>query len=403
MGKRAVLGLGGTVDYEIVWDSATIEALVEEYSIRDAELSTAVVIDDERDLVRSLLAFVRDGVGGERFVASSDIVEAFASRFERRIALGGTCVRAALAMDALGIPSTVHLVSIDDHVRRLLPRRCSYLCSAERDSTDPHLIVQFSEGAHVRAGDVDVRAPHPNRVIYVNDPPNRELVLSPELGAELSTADVVLVSGFNTIQDVAVLDARLATLRTHLRRVPVGGLVVYEDAGFHVPELGDRVRAALAPVVDVHSMNEDEMQATIGRRVDLLDADDVADALADLHRAVPARALVVHTRCWSLAVGEAARRYGDALLGGITMASARYVVGDGLTPTDYRAVGGRPIDPDGAALARALDRRLGDRVRCVPAFRLDAPSPTTIGLGDTFVGGFIAALVTTDARVGSDA
>jgi ADP-dependent phosphofructokinase/glucokinase len=403
MGKRAVLGLGGTVDYEIVWDSATIEGLVEEYSITDAELSTAVAIGDERDLVRSLLAFVRAGVGGERFVASSDILEAFASRFERRITLGGTCVRAALAMDALGIPSTVHLVSIDDHVRRLLPERCTYLCSAEHDSTDPHLIVQFFEGARVSSGDIQVVAPHPNRIIYVNDPPNRELVLSPDLGEVFSTADVVLVSGFNTIRDVAVLDARLTTLREHLRRVPAGGLIVYEDAGFHLPELSDRVRGALVPVVDVHSMNEDEMQATVGRRVDLLDLDEVAEALADLHRAVPARTLVVHTRCWSLAVGEDARRYGDALLGGITMASARYVVGDSLTAADYRAVTQRPVSPDGAALGRALEASLGDWVRCVPAFRLDVERPTTIGLGDTFVGGFVAALVAPDASVGNDA
>jgi ADP-dependent phosphofructokinase/glucokinase len=403
MGKRAVLGLGGTVDYEIVWDSGVIEGLVEEYSISDAELSTAVVIEGERDLVRSLLAFVRAGVGGERFVASSDILEAFASRFERRIALGGTCVRAAIAMDAVGIGSTLHLVSIDDHVRRLLPERCDYLCSAEHDSTDPHLIVQFFEGARVDSGDVHVVAPHPNRIIYVNDPPNRELVLSPDLGEALRTADVVLVSGFNTIRDVAVLDARLATLCEDLRRVPVGGLVVYEDAGFHLPELSDRVRAALVPVVDVHSMNEDEMQATVGRKVDLLDPDDVAEALADLHRAVPARNLVVHTRCWSLALGEDARRYADALLGGITMASARYVVGDALTAADYRAVAERPVNPEGAALASALEERLGDRVRCVPAFRLDVPRPTTIGLGDTFVGGFVAALVATESPSGSDA
>src|SRR5438128_689155 len=112
MSTSYVLGLGGTVDYEIRWDSRVVEALALEYGIRAAELSVSVPIGSERDLLRTLLAFVRDGVGGERFVASSDIVEAFAARFERRITLGGTCVRAALAMDKLGIASTVHLVSI---------------------------------------------------------------------------------------------------------------------------------------------------------------------------------------------------------------------------------------------------------------------------------------------------
>ncbi|HAM25881.1 MAG TPA: hypothetical protein DCP11_04040, partial [Microbacteriaceae bacterium] len=36
--------------------------------------------------------------------------------------------------------------------------------------------------------------------------------------------------------------------------------------------------------------------------------------------------------------------------------------------------------------------RMGSAVRCLPAFVLTVEHPTTIGLGDTFVGGFIAAL-----------
>ena len=34
---------------------------------------------------------------------------------------------------------------------------------------------------------------------------------------------------------------------------------------------------------------------------------------------------------------------------------------------------------------------MGDSVRCVPGFALDVANPTTVGLGDTFVGGFLAA------------
>ncbi|WP_245862488.1 ADP-dependent glucokinase/phosphofructokinase [Sanguibacter antarcticus] len=94
MNDSLVLGLGGTVDYEIVWDSAVLEGLVREYDIRAAELSTAVAVSTERDLVVTLLAFVRDGVGGERFVVSSEIVETFAARFTRAITLGGrACAR----------------------------------------------------------------------------------------------------------------------------------------------------------------------------------------------------------------------------------------------------------------------------------------------------------------------
>ncbi|WP_024287493.1 ADP-dependent glucokinase/phosphofructokinase [Cellulomonas sp. KRMCY2] len=392
MSDTLVLGLGGTVDYEIVWDSAVVESLVAAYAISAAELTTAIAIDSERDLVVSVLAFVRDGVGGERFVASSDIVEAFAGRFDTRITLGGTPVRAALAMRALGITSTIHLVSIDDHVRRLLPQGCSYICSATRDSTDPHLIVQFGQGVRIRAGDIDLRSPHPNRVILTNDPPNRELVLSDELGAALDRAEVFLISGFNCIQDAAVLDRRLATLLGHMRHLPPKAVVIYEDAGYHVPSLSLRVRDALVGLVDVYSMNEEELQSYVGRPLDLLDPREMQRALDELRRVIPAETLVVHTKYWSLALGERARANEANLRGGITMASTRYMHGDRFTEREYDEVSRLPLNPGGAEFATRIEEAMGSAVCCVPAFVVDVERPTTIGLGDTFVGGFIAAV-----------
>lgn len=390
-----VLGLGGAVDYEIAWDSHVLEQLVEQYGIHTSELSSSVPVDSERALVVCLLAFLRDGAGGERFIASSEIVEQFAARFNRRITLGGTCVRAAMAMRTLGVTCTLHLVAIDDHVRRLLPEGCAYVCSAQEDSTDPHLIVQFGAGARVRSGDVDVRSPHPNRVIFANDPPNRELVLSEDLGSVLRGAAVFMVAGFNVIQDAGLLDRRLHELLDHMRQLPPEAVVFYEDAGYHVPSLSRQVRDALAGCVDVFSMNEEELQAYVGRHVDLLDVDEVERALRDLRAEIPAAHLVVHTKYWSVAVGEDAEVYRAALRGGITMASTRYCYGDLYGEAEYRWVGGLPVHPHGAQLADQLETRMGTEVCCVPALVLTAERPTTIGLGDTFVGGFIEAMTHT--------
>ena len=392
MREKLVLGLGGTVDYEIVWDSRVIEHLIREYSIRASELDASIPVMSERDLVVTLLAFLEGGAGGERFVASSDIVETFAARFDRRITLGGTCVRAAMAMQALGIESTVHLVSIDDHVRRLLPAGCAYLCSADHDTTDPHLIVQFNAGARVQAGDIDLRAPHPNRVIYANDPPNEQLLLSNALGEVLREAEVFLISGFNVIQDTDLLQERLLDILRHMQQLPITAVVYYEDAGFHIPAMSRHVRDALIGVIDVYSMNEDEMQAYLGRPVDLLAVDEVAEALWELQGLIPAATLVVHTKYWSLALGEFAASYGASLQGGITMASTRYCYGDDFTEQDYREVDNRMPSVPGTRFASDLEDRMGHTVRCLPAFALTVASPTTIGLGDSFVGGFIAAL-----------
>lgn len=392
MKNKLVLGLGGTVDYEIAWDSTVIEELISEFAISSAELSTSITIGSERDLLLTLLAFLQDGVGGERFVASSDIVESFAARFRRRLTLGGTCVRAAIAMQAVGVPSTLHLVSIDDTVRRLLPAGVDYICSAKEDSTDPHLIVQFREGERITRGDIDLKAPHSNRVIYTNDPPNRELLLSEDLGSALADAEVFMISGFNSIQEPEVMEQRLESLKTHMKQLPASAVVFYEDAGFHVPVLSQQVRNALVGEVDVYSMNEDEMQAYVGRSLDLLDAGGMCAALAELHRAIPAATLVVHTKYWSLAYGQRPSSYEAGLRGGITMASTRYVHGDGFDETDYDAVANLGANGAGAEFAETINNKLGDLVRCLPALALEVEHPTTIGLGDTFVGGFVAAL-----------
>ncbi|MDF2443399.1 MAG: hypothetical protein JWR01_1602 [Subtercola sp.] len=404
--SETVLGLGGTVDYEIDWDSAVLEGLAADYGITVSELTTQHPIASERDLVVSVLAFLQTGSGGERFVASSGIVETFAARFHSRVTLGGTGVRAALAMEVLGVTSTLHLVSIDDHVRRLLPPGSDYISSAARDTTDPHLIIQFPVGARVRVGDAVLAAGHANRLIYSNDPPNQTLYLSSELPAALRQASLFLVSGFNSMQDAAALDERLGELRGAMACLPPGATVFYEDSGFHRPEFTARVLTALLNTIDVYSMNEDELENHLGRSVDLLDPTAVHAALSDIGGLIPARHLVVHTKYWSVVMGAGAAGagpdagsgagsdaagYRDALRGGILMASTRYRFGDGFTLADYEGMAGERQNPAGVAVAAALHTLLPGAV-CIPGFQLDDPSPTTIGLGDSFVGGFIAAL-----------
>ncbi|MEA9985929.1 ADP-dependent glucokinase/phosphofructokinase [Subtercola sp. RTI3] len=427
--SETVLGLGGTVDYEIDWNSAVLEGLAAEYGVTVSELTTDHPIITERDLLVSVLAMLKTGSGGERFVASSGIVETFAARFTSRVTLGGTGVRAALAMRVLGVTSTLHLVSIDDHVRRLLPPGIDFISSAVTDTTDPHLIIQFPVGATVCLGGTLLTATHANRLIYSNDPPNQTLYLSDELPSALSTATLFLISGFNSMQDAQALDERLDQLRSALSRLAPGSTVFYEDSGFHRPEFSPRVRAALLDAIDVYSLNEDELETHLGHPVDLLDPHAVRSALDDVARLIPARHLIVHTKYFSAAIGERPELYREALRGGILMASTRYRFGDGFTRADYDGMAAERVSPAGAIVAAALspaappamagaatpavsapgappeaatpEPALPDAsaplgaartIVCIPAFQLDDPTPTTIGLGDSFVGGFIAAL-----------
>ena len=387
--RKLVLGLGGTVDYELSWDSAVLDRLAHAYGVRRHELSTTAPIIDERSLLVAIVSFLASGAGAERFVASSAVIESFVSHFEYAITLGGTGVRAGLVLDALGIPSTQHLVSIDDNVRRLLPDSISYVTSAREDTLDPHLIVQYPAGAMVRLTDGDVLAPAPNRLIFANDPPNRSMRLAPSLAEELTHADAFLVSGFNTMQDHDLLERRLAELRRAMGALPDNALVYYEDAGFYARAFADTVRARLLDRIDVYGMNEDELQEYLGRSVNLLDAHDVRRALDEARSIIPAAALVVHTRYWAIAVGEGARRHRAAIESAVRVAATRYRVGDRLTAADVAETDEMPRHAGGESVIEAIAAG-SDDVIGVAAFSLDVAHPTTVGLGDTFVGGFLA-------------
>ncbi len=404
MTHQAVLGLGGTVDYELAWDAAVVEALATEFGIGAADLAPPDEIGSERELVVSLLCHLREGSGGEHFVATPAIVEGFARRFTYRVTIGGTPVRAAIAMSAFGIPSMVHLVSIDDTVRRLLPTDVDYLCSADEDSLNPHLILQYPPGARIRLHDADLAAPTGNRLIYPSDEPNRQLRLSADLGSALRSARVFLVSGLNSIQERDVLDDRLAELLDAMDCLPSTAMVVYEDAAFHVPGFGSIARSALASRLDVYSLNEDELMAYSGRRIDLLDPAEVASALRELHAKVDAPIAVLHTRHYALAHGNGAAEFVPVLAEGVAFAGARYAIGDGVTRAEVeRLAANGERSAEGTTLVAAIERLGGGEFHGVPALDLrGVPSPTMIGLGDTFMGGIVAALLTgSESRLAS--
>jgi len=74
------------------------------------------------------------------------------------------------------------------------------------------------------------------------------------------------------------------------------------------------------------------------------------------------------------------------------MSRTRYRFGDGFRLEDYEDMAAEQRNPDGIAVSAEVELALPGAV-VVPGFLLTDATPTTIGLGDSFVGGFIAALV----------
>ena len=393
MKERIALGMGDNVDYEILWNSSVYEELASQYDIRPEELAIGKPIKTERDLVVSILAYLRLGKGGEQWVATSELIEHFAQRFVNKITLGGSSVRAAIAMRKLGYTSALHLVTTNEYVRQLIPHDSPYVCSNHADTLFPHLIVQFGEGATVKSGQLDIRARRSNRIIFHNDEDNIRMAINEEFGDLCAHADVLLLSGFNAMHDEALLRDRLGALVRILDKLPANSQVFYEDGGFYNHAFTHTIFGTLQDRLDIVSMNEDELQIYLGRSVDVLDATVVLAALDDVRKIVPAPTIVLHSMYWVLAFGGHALTYQAALRGGSTMATTRYVYGDDFTAAEYRDIDGKAPNQTGDEFARAIMYLRPDDVCCVPVAHVECTSPTTIGLGDAFVGGFLPALL----------
>ncbi len=393
MKEKIILGLGNNIDYEIVWDSRVFEEMIIQYGIHKDELSNEIPVNSERDLVVSILGFLKEEVGGERYVVSPDIIEKFAKNFECRITMGGTSVRAATAMRKLGYTSALHLVTINDHVRRLLPPDCPYVCSADEEHIYPHLIVQFTGGMKVTASDIDIYTSRSNRIIYDNDPDNVEMKLSGNLRELITDAEVFLISGFNAMHSKTLLEERLQTLLKIMAALPEKAYVFYEDACFHDAGLSKPVRDTLIGKIDIYSLNEDELQGYLKRKLDLLKPDQIIRALEDVHQLIHVPVIVVHTRYWALAYGMNAGLFAKALKGGINMAGTRFRFGDDFTLENYHQAEQNILQNEGVVFADAIKRQLGEKVCCLACIQAEETKATTIGLGDAFVGGFLPALI----------
>jgi ADP-dependent phosphofructokinase/glucokinase len=393
MKERIALGFGDNIDYEIVWNSKVIETLISQYDIHHDELDINRVVNCERDLVISILSFLKSGTGGERIVSSSAILEHFSQNFEKKITLGGTPVRAAIAMRKLGYTSALHLVTINDHVRRLIPQDSPYVCSNTKDGVHPHLIVQFGKDTRVKAGDIDLCTGQANRIIYHKDDDNITMNLNEDFSDLITEAKIFLISGFNAMKSEALLTHRLASLLRIMAKLPQDALVFYEDAGYYEPRFRQLIFRTLAGNINIVSLNEDELQAHLDRRLDLLNIFQIKEALMDLQKLIPVPVIVVHSMYWALAYGENVTSFSKALTGGITMATTRFCYGDDFTEENYKKIETLSPNQEGAIFAEALNKLLGHKICCVPVAHVEPSNATTIGLGDAFVGGFLPALL----------
>ena len=383
------IGLGNNVDYELDCDMTVLQRLLDENAVEAKDIHAYKEVNNEKEILASILYLMSQGSGSEIFIGSTELVMRFASNFSYKATMGGTGIRAALAMDKFGKRSCLHIVTINDEVRRELPKNCQVICSQTRDSLYPHLIIQYKAGDTLKFRGSEITAASANRIIYTNDPDNTLLPLNMDFGEMLKTARIFLLSGTNVITDEAVLEDRIDKILILLDNMPPDSYVYVESGCYFKPEFQEYIMDRLHSRISIFSMNEEEMQLSLNRSIDLLDADGVFAAMKEIRKNAGIPYIIVHTHLWAAIIGENAGKFIRNLTDAVTMATTRYRFGDGVTPENFAETGTLPVAENVSSFIKEITDIGQGNICCVPVPTVSEENVTTIGLGDSFAGGFM--------------
>lgn len=335
-----------------------------------------------------LAARAAAGVGGEVRVRWDGGPAWLDAVLPMRVALGGGGPHAARVLTRLGAPALLALGHRDAEQMACLDG--DLLLARDGRPTPARDIVpggmarpkiyifEFTAGHPVG----DTTAPRSSRIIVrFSDPDIEDDAEFAALSTALApAAGAGVLSGFSGIASDA-LDAALARARTlglawRTAGVPV---VHLEMAGFDTPEQRDHTLAGLRGAFSSLGLSQSEYRAMVPG-----DAPETATVVATAERLGVDR-LCIHADTWALAATrEHPERERAALMMGCLLAGARAAAGHAVRPValDANAVFERP----------PRDSRNGawHIVACAAPY-LRHPA-TTLGLGDTFMAGYLLVL-----------
>lgn len=397
MGERIAMGFHTCVDYELLWDTQVVEEQIRAFDIHAEELQMDMEMDSERSVWIACLAHLKEGIGGEMVPDTAEICEQFASHFTYDVTLGGTPTRAAIILDRLGYDTVLQTSCYNEYVERLMPARVHALpgVKAGHDRIYPHVVIQCRGGVRIHANDIDFITPRENRMMISRDIDSLHMPILPDVfGKRITDAEVFLLGCFSEVIELDVLKDCMKKTKALLSYLPQDACIVLEDGCYVKRDFRYYVHSQLAPVIHVLSMNEDELQQYIGKRIDIFDPQAVKDAVTYVYEHSGIQTILVHSAAWVLAYGKMAQNMHNALKGGMQTASTRFRLGDALTRKDYEDTQNIPDKADSVAFCNKIKELWDGQICCIPCKDLSyVENPTVVGLGDSFVGGLLPGLL----------
>ena len=414
-GRKIVLGYTSDLDVVMEWDGAAFDEILSAFLKEEPYTRTGDVIDSMEAFARIVSYYMIHGLGGEIDITNLEVCEYLENRFRIEYALGGTCAQGAAALNAIGFPVLAHITDRSKEVCQLMSGPglntvtdkgvVPMMQSATQEPPVRHMILQYPKGAKITAGGKTYEAPVSNRLIMDYDSIHKTMPVDKPFFDYCETHAqemlVYCVSGLNGIIDERIMSERIDEISAHYRKVKQanpGCMIYLEGACYLNPELKNLVFDRLSGVCDIYGMNEEELvehTSRYGIHTDKEDLASVLSGLTSLMEKYPVRGIVLHTKDYAMYYGE--ELTGVDVEKGLTlgnlMAGTRARTGRYGSYEDCGVSMQFALSPEGIRFAGELhDMKPEAYVRIVPSRYMEHPK-YTIGLGDTFMAGFLTSFV----------
>lgn len=373
-----------------------------------SEMKAASKVRTMQDLLKTMVYYCSNGIGGEVDVENVRLVE---ESFHFEYGMGGTAVQAAMALDGIGCPSVVHLTDDSKEVCDIL--NTPYVHTVSKDGRlvhtdeirqtqeqEPHFIVQFKKGDKIRLGNQVIAIPCSNRLILTKITVNEFVPFSEpyfewiEQNAMKVSSNVL--SSFNALLDSELLKERLEYVKRHIekyRRNNPEGIVFFEDAHYHDMNVKKLCLETVYSSADIVSLNEEELNYTLNDMYQFdVDIDNIISCVGGAKfirdKLGVRRGVIIHTKDYSMYVGDPLKADIErGLMYGNMLATAKANNGWYGTKEQVKEVLEFGLSAKGMEHYQTIaESQYADKVILVPSKYIDTPK-YTIGLGDSFVGG----------------
>ena len=388
--SKVALGFTDTVDYELDWDSVNLNSLIQQLGISSDDIKYYSSVSSLKDLISFMIYFMQKNEGCGLFIDNGAPVFELLKKCEYTVSLGGTAVRASSVLTDAGIECNLSLSSINDIVKKKLSPLCRTWCALDYDYDAPHIVLQYPCGEEIHGAGFCFTTSRANRLIFTCDTSNSNLTVHQGFLDSLVGCDVFVISSFELIEDEKLLLSILSAVDNALDEY--NGIVFYEDACFKIRKHALIVNDMLSKHTHIHSMNEDEFAFYLGQKADLLDSSYMENALHAVYEKIKSHILLLHTSKYCILYGNGCDELKNALESGVLYSSARFGYGDNVTNNIIEEIrNSGKYDAEGICFTAEIEKKC--RCICIPSYDVHTEKPTTIGLGDTFVGGFVLGLI----------